>query len=156
MNKKGFTLLELLVVVAIVAIVSVGATVSFGNIEHQTAEEELRNKYLQIQRAGHLYLDLHNDYLESFVRDRTMYLKLGDLYNENYIDEDIENPVTGEDINLDYYVKMCISGQASDANQTVKTCVVNRKLVNGIESEDIIADNLGNYENFEANACTCN
>ena len=155
MNRRGFTLLELLVVVAIVAVVSLGATVAFGNIEHQTANEELKNKYLDIQRAGYLYLDLHNDYLDHFMSEKVIYLKVGDLYNENYITEDLSNPVTGDEISQNYYIKIYIKGDVNDNNQTVNSCIVERKKNDstGIIEEMYISDHLGNYKSIEASSC---
>ena len=46
MKKNGFTLLELLAVVVIVAVVGVSASLAFNNIEDETADEELTNKYV--------------------------------------------------------------------------------------------------------------
>ena len=37
--KKGFTLIELLIVVVIIAVVTVGATISFSNVNRDTAKE---------------------------------------------------------------------------------------------------------------------
>ena len=37
MNKKGFTLMELLAVILILAVVSVSSTIAFGNIDDTTA-----------------------------------------------------------------------------------------------------------------------
>ena len=42
MRKSGFTLLELLAVVAIVAVIGVSSTLAFNNIEDETADEELK------------------------------------------------------------------------------------------------------------------
>ena len=49
MNKKGFTLMELLAVILILAVVSVSSTIAFGNIDDTTAKTELKNKYIDIQ-----------------------------------------------------------------------------------------------------------
>ena len=75
-NRKGFTLMELLVVIVIVAVVGVGASISFNNINDSTAQVELENKYMEIQRAATLYLDLHNSSLDTFIENKEMYMKL--------------------------------------------------------------------------------
>lgn len=138
MKKNGFTLLELLAVVVIVAVVGVSASLAFNNIEDDTADEELKNKYSEIQRASNLYLDLHSSDLEWFMKNRVIYYKVSDLKNENYITDDLENPVTGELIPTDYYVKLYIKSDDSEVN----SCIIDRA-----ESGDIcIADHFGNYD----------
>ncbi len=122
-NRKGFTLMELLVVIVIVSVVGVSASISFNNINDSTAEIELENKYMEIQRAATLYLDLHNSSLETFIENREMYMKLYVLKEQNYITNDLENPVTGDNISVDYYVKTYIPSD----NSKVDTCILEIK-----------------------------
>ena len=93
MNKRGFTLLELLAVVVIVAIVGVSATISFGNIEQDTSVEDLKNKYIEIQRSANLYMDLHNSDIEWFLANKVIYYKIATLKGENYISSDLSKNV---------------------------------------------------------------
>ena len=70
MNKKGFTLMELLVVIVIVAVVSVGATISFGTVDDNTAIKERINQFKEIQRSANLYLDLNDQAtINQFISD---------------------------------------------------------------------------------------
>ena len=138
MNKRGFTLLELLAVVAIVAVVGVGATLAFNNIESETAEEELSNIYLEIQRAANLYLDLHSSDLEWFMHNKKIYYKLNDLMSENYVDQDLKNPVTKEKINSEYYVEIYIKND----NNEVGSCIIDRT------NNKCIANDLGEYKDL--------
>ena len=140
MNKHGFTLMELLVVVAIVAVVGVASSIAFTNIQSGTEEEELKNKYVEIQRAANLYLDLHNSDIEWFLEDNIIYYKIGDLKAENYIGSDLSNPVTGENIDSNYFVKIYVSGNLEDEKQLVSSCIIDRN----IDGDICIADNLGN------------
>ena len=149
MNRKGFTLLELLAVIAVVGIVSVAAVVSFANIEKDTEEEELRNKYAEIQRAANLYMDLHNSSMSLFMEQNYIDIKLGTLDNENYLTSDLSNPVTGDDISIDYYVRIYISGNVDDDKQSVKSCIID-KTASGIVC---IANDLGEYENLGDSCC---
>ena len=134
-NRKGFTLMELLVVIVIVAVVGVGASISFNNINDSTAQVELENKYMEIQRAATLYLDLHNSSLDTFIENKEMYMKLYVLKELNYIN-DMENPVTGDDISSDYFVKTYIP---SDGKK-VDTCILSIDLVG---TETCIANSKG-------------
>lgn len=119
-DKNGFTLMELLVVILIISVVSVSATISFSSIDDATKQKELENKYSEIQRSAGLYLDLHNSYLNTFITNKEMYIKLNVLKEENYITTDLENPVTGDNISLDYYVKLFVPEDGSK----VDSCIV--------------------------------
>lgn len=138
MKKDGFTLLELLAVVLIVAVVGVTATMSFSNIEHQTEEEELQNIYIEIQRAANLYLDLHSSNLEWFIQNKKIDFKLADLKSENYIDFDLENPITNEPISSEYYVRLVVNSDATE----VKSCIIDRNS----EGFTCIANDMGKPE----------
>ena len=50
MNKKGFTLVELMAVLIIVSVVSVSSIITFGQINKDTSKNELANNYKEIQR----------------------------------------------------------------------------------------------------------
>lgn len=122
MKKDGFTLLELLAVVTIVAVVGIGSVISFSNIEKDTSTDELKNIYIEIQRAANLYLDLHNSDLEWFIKNKNIYYKIEELRNENYIDSKTVNPVTNEPINGNYYVKLYIKSSLDE----VSSCIIDR------------------------------
>ena len=126
--KKGFTLLELLVVIMIVAVVSISATISFSTIDDDTSKKELTNKYIEIQRATHLYLDLHNSDLEWFIEKKTIDIKLSELKNENYITSDLSNPVTKEDISESYYVRLCVNTDPTLGNEFVDSSIIDKTL----------------------------
>jgi len=143
MNKSGFTLLELLAVIVIVAVVGVSSTLAFGNIEDGTSEEELKNIYIDIQRAANLYMDLHNSDIEWFIENKVIYYKIEDLRSENYIDQDLENPVTKEPISGENYVKIYIN----EAEDEVKSCIIDRNKEPGTDGY-CIANDMG-----EANNC---
>ena len=140
MKKSGFTLLELLAVVTIVAVIGVSATLAFSNIESETSSEELKNIYTEIQRSANLYLDLHSSDLESFIKLEQLDFKLEELMNQNYIDSKIENPVTHELISGEYYVRLYIK------NDEVGSCIIDRSK-NSNEAGWCIANDIGEPEN---------
>ena len=131
--KKGFTLMELLVVIAIVAVVSLASTISFSNIDDATSEKELANKYIEIQRAASLYMDLHSDRLKDFVKDNVAYIPLSVLEQEGYLSNDLSDPTGGEDISKTYSVEIVIGGDS------VETCIVDIKKT----GTECIADKFG-------------
>ncbi len=143
MKKNGFTLMELLAVIMILAVVSVAATLSFGNIDNTTSVNELKNRYIEIQRAASLYVDLNDNetYLDELTGRNSSGItrvSVGTLKSNNYIN-DLSNPVTGEDIPLstvvvlyikeNNHVDTCIISSENDANtlQENTSCVANSK-----------------------------
>ena len=123
MNKKGFTLMELLIVIVIVAVVSVGATVSFSNIDDETAEKELANIYKDIQRAASLYLDLHDSALDQFISDGRVTVKISSLQDENYVEKELVDPITGEDIDTSASVVLYVKKEGTESKY-VGSCIV--------------------------------
>ena len=83
--KKGFTLIELLIVIVIIAVVTVGATISFSNVNRDTAKENLKDNYVAIQRAASMYIDLNDSWLTQFANRREIFVRLSELKNTNYI-----------------------------------------------------------------------
>ena len=140
MNNKGFTLMELLAVILILAVVSVSATLAFGNIDSTTAQNELKNKYIEIQRAASLYVDLNDDqpYLDELTvsAEKKTIVSVGTLKSNNYINN-LDNPVNGEEISTDDiviiyltdegHVDTCIIESNYDSGSEVKKCVANSK-----------------------------
>ena len=117
--------LVLLVVISIVAIVGVSSVISFSTIRDDSAEEELANKYMEIQRGANVYLDLHSADQKWFIENRRIDIKLSDLRSENYITNDLSNPVTGFDISDQYYVRICIT-KDDKSNDVVDSCIIDR------------------------------
>ena len=106
--KNGFTLVEILLVVALVAIISVSSIIIFERSSSSTNEEKLIKTYVDIQRAAIIYMDLNSTWLESFREEKSLTVKIGLLQNENYIDLNIKNPVTKTNIPSDYLVKVYV------------------------------------------------
>ena len=136
MNKKGFTLMELLVVIVIVAVVSVGSTISFGTIDDTSAVKERINLFKDIQRSASLYMDLDEQTtINQFIEDGKIPIPFSILAAENYIDKRIEDPVTGDVIadysknngeTEPYYVMLYIRRDSENIAQNVSSCIIKR------------------------------
>ena len=138
-NKKKKVIIAFIAIVLIVAVIGVSATISFSSIDSDTSQIELRNKYLEIQRAANLYLDLHNSDLNWFIINKQIDIKISDLKSENYITSDLSNPVTGDDISEAYFVRLYIA-KDSNNNDYINSCIIDRSSSNIV----CIADSYGN------------
>jgi len=139
--KKGFTLMELLVVIVIVGVVSVSSIISFANIKDSTAESERKNMYLEIQRAAQLYLDFNEDALNQLVENGYTSVSVGTLAESNYVNSDLYDPVTNESIiRKGYFVGLYIDNIASNG---VSGQIVNTFIYVPGNPNECIADSYG-------------
>lgn len=141
MNKKGFTLIELLVILAVMAIAGVASLVLFSTSNENADKEELKNKYMEIQKAAVVYVDLNNSWLSSFTSGNEIYVKLGELQNTNYLSRNINNPVTGEKFPGSYLIKIFkTTFDGNESTSFIDTCIISREG----ENTRCIADSDGN------------
>jgi type IV pilus assembly protein PilA len=92
MNEKGYTLIELLAVVVILAIISSIAVVSIGNLIEQSKQKAFVSQALHLKEAANLFVtNLRVDNPEAIPNEVT-YKK---LYDEGFI-EKIKDPFTDQ------------------------------------------------------------
>ncbi len=124
MKRNGFTLLELLAVIALIAILGATTITMFSKNTSFVSNEDLENKYKQIQRAAVVYVDLNESWLSSFTSNNEIYVKLGELQNTNYVSIDTKNPKTGEPFPNSYLIKIYIAKDTSTNKPYVETCIL--------------------------------
>ncbi|MBP5684399.1 MAG: type II secretion system protein, partial [Bacilli bacterium] len=94
MNKKGFTLVELIGVIVILAILSLLAVRTYGNVMNNIAKKQLEEKILTIEKAAMSYGQDNKGLLTgSCVIDGETYskcatVKVSDLISDNRIESD--------------------------------------------------------------------
>ena len=128
--KNGFTLMELLVVIVIVSVISVSSVLAFGNIDDSTAIKDRINLYKDIQRKAILYADLDNGRLNDFRTDGVMNVTINTLIDDEYINADLEDPVTGDVIPGNYFVKVYIANDGT--SEYVDTCILDITEINSV------------------------
>lgn len=83
-NQKGFTLVELLVVVAIIGILSTVGVLAYNGFTEMTKKRVLLSNYYQISKIIKLELAAANNGLESFIKEYDQNGNVvGDKLNEN-------------------------------------------------------------------------
>ena len=142
--KKGFTLMELLLVLAILAFLGVSSVILFSKNNDDIESEDLKNKYKEIQDAAILYIDLNDSWLSTFTESGETFIRLGVLQNENYISSKLKNPITGETFPSNYLVKVYIANKGDANKEYVDSCIIS----NTGEQTRCIA-------NKDGNACGC-
>ena len=97
MNRKGFTLIELIVTIALLAVVSIISFVSITGIINDSKEKDCNNLVKSIKSATKDYISdnrYNDDFLSLFNRitDDTYYMSANILTDENYLSSPITNP----------------------------------------------------------------
>lgn len=131
MKRNGFTLLELLAVLAMVAIIGVASISMFGRNVQDVSEDDLANKFKQIQQAAIIYVDLNESWLSSFTTNNEIYVRLGELQSTNYVAPDLVNPKTGENFPSGYLIKI-YKAKGDNNEPYVETCILAKNGANNI------------------------
>ena len=149
MNKKGFTLVELLFVLVIVSIISVSAIVIFNQTSEVSSEEKTRNAYLDIQRAAKLYIDLNDSWVKQFNERDRVYIAIGELESKNYVSTSLGDMFSEEEIPSYYLVEVYVT---NNGKGFVDTCVIDAGDDGESSTVKCIADSDGNI-NPNKNIC---
>lgn len=115
MKKNGFTLIEVLVVIVLLAAISVTVGVSMGDISQRNKEKEIDNYKSKIEDAACLYAELKN-----ITATTTIYVS--NLLDEGYLRKDMVNPESKKPITDEKDKEVIIT-----FNDNEKKCEFERK-----------------------------
>ena len=106
MNRKGFTLIELIVTIALLAVVSIISFVSITNIINDSKEKNCNNLVKSIKSATKDYIsdNRYNNVFVSNVTDYTYDMSAKILTDENYLSSPITNPFDNNTVISDYII----------------------------------------------------
>lgn len=141
--KKGFTLMELLLVIVIVAMIGLSTTIVFSEVQENNAENNLKEQYLDIQRAAKAYIDLNDSRSASFSELGAAYVTVGELQSKGYLKSELINDVTKKQIDANYIVKIIIN--EPDSLRYIDTCIL--EYIDN--KEKCVANDEGDFENAE-------
>ena len=110
MNKKGFTLVEIIVTISLLAILAVGIGISLNKV-FKNQEENTYNTFIEkVKSASLLYSSNQSSILNDLeYKKGYVVISLKDLFDNGYIRKNLKNPDTGEVIDLNEKVKIYYS-----------------------------------------------
>jgi len=106
MNKKGFTLVELIALILVLSIILTVTFISLTDSIENTKESEYKNFISNLELAAETYANLpgvYKDIDEKLKKGNTVQILITDLINAGVIDEIPINPKTNEEFN-DYII----------------------------------------------------
>ena len=119
MNKKGFTLIELIAAISIMVIISIIVTVNITRMASNNIEKRQAEFERQLQDAACVYIDLaSNREYKALNCSSGCSVSSGSLIDEGLISADLINPETDEKVARN------ISISISWDNEGVKTCTI--------------------------------
>lgn len=105
MNKRGFTLVELLATIVLLSIISVISYVSISSVIKKNKVNNCRNLIKSIEGASKEYV---SDNRYNFTNRDDKVITAEDLFRGNYLKNEIMDPFTNEKVNSEN-VKIIIS-----------------------------------------------
>ncbi len=106
-NKKGFTLIEIIITLAIVVTITTVAVGSYIGISGQKKKEEWKLVKEQIETAAEQYFSSNKYLYENISNNNTVnsYISVGELVNKDYLNK-VVNPITNRQLSYCDIVKV--------------------------------------------------
>ena len=108
MNKKGFTLTEMMAAVIIIGVIAATVAISFNNIMAKNKENKYKEFKREIEQAACIYIDLreYKPIKDTCYSSGTCNVKVKALVESGLIDEDMINPNTDQKVNQNLNVQV--------------------------------------------------
>lgn len=128
--KKGFTLIEILVVLSIVGLLSATSFISFAKLNENSIEQDYNKKVETFMDAAVVYLDGDENLRKIVYNDKgSVDIKLQNLYGKGLIEGNIINPLTKEEFNYESYVTIKYDGKLSKEFNIVEWGIIWKDLI---------------------------
>ena len=95
-NKRGFTLIEILIVLVVLVTVTTGATIGIKEVQKRSEERSLKELYTLVETAADTYLNINDDFRLELLNDEITEkcIRIYTLQNGGLLKEELSNPVT--------------------------------------------------------------
>ena len=116
MNRKGFTLIELIVTIALLAVVSIISFVSITNIINDSKEKNCNNLVKSIKSATKDYISDNRYTDELYMPDGRIKTEFNTSNISKYLNGDLVNPYDNKTINDDIIIKVVYNSDNTPKN----------------------------------------
>ena len=106
MNKKGFTLIEVIMVIAIIAILSIILTPNVMVFINKNNKKSCEKMISNIESAAKMYVNQNKYELGFDCSGKAKEITLKTLVDTGYLTKNITNPINKEEISLDNTVSV--------------------------------------------------
>lgn len=119
MNRKGFTLIELIVTIALLAVVSIISFVSITNIINDSKEKNCNNLVKSIKSATKDYISDNRYSDELYMPDGSIKKEFNTSNISKYLNGDLVNPYDNKTINDDIIIRVEYNSDNTPKNISV-------------------------------------
>ena len=119
MNRKGFTLIELIVTIALLAVVSIISFVSITNIINDSKEKNCNNLVKSIKSATKDYISDNRYTDELYMPDGSIKKEFNTSNISKYLNGDLVNPYDNKTINDDIIIRVEYNSDNTPKNISV-------------------------------------
>ena len=108
MNKKGYTLIELIVVIAIVATIGTFGAIGFSKIINNNKEERYNEMLDDIKASANTYFSIYSEKPEYsnlrlkeqlYSGNKTLIIPISDLKDALLVEQNLKNPKDNKEVN---------------------------------------------------------
>ena len=105
MNKKGYTLIEIIVVIALLAAVGTFGAIGLSKVISNTKNQRYNDMIEDIKAAGNTYFTLYSDkdgyeYLkDNLYNSGRVVISISTLQEALLVDQNLKNPKNNQDVN---------------------------------------------------------
>lgn len=118
-NKRGFTLVELLVTIVLLGIVATIIIFNMTNVSNQTKESDYEKFVAGVKSAASVYADTNPDvFNDLYVNRAYLYITIKDLVTNGLYDADTINPYTEERVGFDEIIKANLDSSSGQVTFT--------------------------------------
>lgn len=97
MKRKGFTLIELIISIVLLAVIGLIVVLSMTNVENNNKEKEYKKYVAAITSAASTYGNLYPEqFQELYVNKAYLFITIEDLISSGLLSEDLTNPYTNK------------------------------------------------------------
>ena len=119
MNRKGFTLIELIVTIALLSVVSIISFVSITNIINDSKEKNCNNLVKSIKSATKDYISDNRYTDELYMPDGRIKTEFNTSNISKYLNGDLVNPYDNKTINDDIIIRVEYNSDNTPKNISV-------------------------------------